>query len=292
MSCHIKARCRYAIKKVPMGMAASPARVLLEVSTLSGLYHAHVVRYFQAWREEDHDGAGLASRSSSDFFASRNPYSTLSTSAAQIAIAKNQRSVTSLQNAAHTPMLTLVGTKAGSSEGPRVPYTSRLDTVEETSLDRLGSPPQAPAAMAPAFPSDTLSTSVPQDRLFADAASPDAARVHMGQTAWLSGSSDTAFTKEVPKVNITQHESGMDSEDSSASSSYGSWSTPAEEATDSAFTFDKGSQRQVPDPQPVRNSNQARSPAVCCSWVLLEVSKLLQDLNVPSYLSRCAKLCP
>jgi hypothetical protein len=70
---------KYAIKKVRMDTAASGSwNVLREVSTLSGLQHAHIVRYFQAWRELSHPAAeGFdASASETSYFTTWRELST------------------------------------------------------------------------------------------------------------------------------------------------------------------------------------------------------------------------
>lgn len=60
---------KYAIKKVRMDAAGDTSwGVLSEVSALSGLQHAHIVRYFQAWRElTDAAADGLPSASESGY---------------------------------------------------------------------------------------------------------------------------------------------------------------------------------------------------------------------------------
>lgn len=254
--------CRYAIKKVPIGKEASPARVLLEVSTLSGLYHAHVVRYFQAWREEDQNEAGLASQISSDLFMSRTPKTTLPAAP----VTRRHCSASSLQCIAHT---VLAGADTKLSEGPRQPHTSRLHTVEETSLDRAGSPPsKSAAASQSAIPGAMPASSKLQHRIVGTI-DPSLAETHISKEAGVTMSSETGSNQPSSNATAPQHETtmGSDSDNMSASSSLASWRTGSNEsAANSAFTFETSSQGQAPvsvTPGQSRSHNQE-------AWSLLK----------------------
>lgn len=248
--------CRYAIKKVPIGKEASPARVLLEVSTLSGLYHAHVVRYFQAWREEDQLGEGLKSQMSSDSFLSHTPNTTRSAAP----VTKARCSASSFQ---YVSPVALLGADAVLSEGPRQPHASRLDTVEETSLDRAGSPPAKSAAESESAIPDVMPGSSELEHSVVD---PGLKMTSMSQEARVALSSEIVSQQPSSNATSPQHQitMGSDSDDASTSSSPESWRTPSDQrAANSAFTFERRSQGQVPvsvTPGQSRSHNQeARS---------------------------------
>eukprot|EP00892_Ulva_mutabilis_P002759 jgi/Ulvmu1/12484/UM009_0137.1 len=194
-----------------MGNAASPARVLLEVSTLSGLYHAHVVRYFQAWREEDQSVSTMKSCSSSDLFVSRPSHTNQSASTLHAASSMRRYSTSSLQHV-HAPGLSLKGAEPLEINGHTHAPKLRLDTVAETSADRGASTPSEPRAQMP--------YTIP-DR------------------------SQASSTKEhsPPDTDLRwQHEEGVssDADNLSDDTSGSSWSTPTHDSTaNSIFTFDK-----------------------------------------------------
>jgi hypothetical protein len=73
---------KYAVKKIRMDTSGS-WNVLREVSTLSGLQHAHIVRYFQAWRELSNPAAeGFNASSETGNFTTRERQTVTSFSSA------------------------------------------------------------------------------------------------------------------------------------------------------------------------------------------------------------------
>ena len=229
-----------------MGNAASPARVLVEVSTLSGLYHAHVVRYFQAWREEDQSWGGLWSQTSSDPFSSRALHTTVSASGGHTAGAGHRCNTSSLPHA-HTPAFTLKGTDSMLHDGNWNARKGRLDTVAETSVDRGASPPsESTVALASALPSSTVSTSVLESSL------PEVFTLSPRPKLFFQmqhvDRSDNLL--QSPGAQSSQHESrpDLDSERPSESSSCATRSNPAyDDVTNSAFTFGRSTQVQESD---------------------------------------------
>lgn len=138
---------RYAVKKIPMPGADMGATTLREVSTLSGLHHGHIVRYYQAWREHvDHKLDDSASVDESDLFAGHTTPAQ-SDSAPTVASAHHMRTTTmwSIESDSQTDLVR-----------PNV-NSGVLDTVREASQD-LGSTPSQHAPV-PRITLDGASTS-------------------------------------------------------------------------------------------------------------------------------------
>lgn len=127
---------RYAVKKIPMTGHDIGSNTLREVSTLSGLHHGHIVRYYQAWREHvDHkiDDSTSVEGSESYLFA-RHTHSDSVPTAASTAVGisglgQHMRSTTMWSSDSDAQL------DGGKPLGHVHTQSGVLDTVREASQD-------------------------------------------------------------------------------------------------------------------------------------------------------------
>jgi Protein kinase domain len=127
---------RYAVKKIPMTGHDIGFNTLREVSTLSGLHHGHIVRYYQAWREHvDHKVDDSASADESGAFLFRHT----SAPSDSIPTAGSTSRASGLgQHVRSTTMWSLDSDAQVDGRGHVANQSGVLDTVREASQD-LGS---------------------------------------------------------------------------------------------------------------------------------------------------------
>lgn len=142
---------RYAVKKIPMTGHDIGSNTLREVSTLSGLHHGHIVRYYQAWREHVDlriDDSTSVDESGGIFVRHTHAHSE---SAPTATTGLGQHTRTAVAGSSDSDALI----DAGRGHVPTHTHSGVLGTVQEASQD-LGSTPSqgcAPIPLPAALPS-------------------------------------------------------------------------------------------------------------------------------------------